>query len=383
MLNRDGSATVNAQPVNGEAALWAIRFLRGREPRDMSELAALRRLRNYGRLRAALMRGPRPERFDFQAPMDAWTVTWAFRMILGRPPESAAVIAHCCALPSLQVLADTLYDSAEFLASGRPWTRIDINGTPCRFIGEPDDAYFRDLPLAAADAGQVGDLAAAVARARGRPMAVVDIGANLGLTAVAMAPHASRLLAVEPNPATADCLLFNLELNGLDHVEVAQTALGDGDGEVSFHTAAFSAGSHIADADDTRPTTRVPMTTLDAALAARGVSDIGFIKLDVEGFERQVITGAAATMAACRPVIFAEFNTWALMANGDTNPMHLLVDWVARFPHVHVMADPAALRFTAIGRADLKDVLYRNIFSRGCVENLVLSHDLGWVGQLP
>ena len=46
MLNRDGSATVNAQPVNGEAALWAIRFLRGREPRDMSELAALRRWRH-------------------------------------------------------------------------------------------------------------------------------------------------------------------------------------------------------------------------------------------------------------------------------------------------------------------------------------------------
>jgi FkbM family methyltransferase len=372
-----------AKSASGEAALWAIRFLCGREPRDMAEIDALRRLGQVSRIRAVLMRGPRPARFTFEAPMDAWTVTWAFRMILGRPPESAAVVAQFRALPSPQALADTLYDSAEFESNGKPWTQIEINGHPALFTGQPSDGYYRGLHLAADDAGQVGDLAAAVGRARGRPMEIVDIGANLGLTAVAMAPHASRLLAVEPNPITADCLGFNLGLNSLDHVELARTALGDTEGEVSFHTAEFAAGSHIAEDDGVRPSTRVPITLLDSLLAERGFGDVGFIKIDVEGFERQVIGGATATLASSRPVIFVEFNTWALMANGDNHPLRLLAEWVAAFPHVHAMTEVTALRFNPIGPRDIRDILYRNIFHRGCVENLVLSHDLGWLEQLP
>ena len=85
---------MNSAPVAEEAALWAIRFLLGREPRDGAEIATLQRLPNIARMRAELLCGGPPPRFTFAGPVDSATITWAFTMILGRPPESAAVVAQ-------------------------------------------------------------------------------------------------------------------------------------------------------------------------------------------------------------------------------------------------------------------------------------------------
>ena len=373
---------MNSAPVAEEAALWAIRFLLGREPRDGAEIATLQRLPHIARMRAELLCDGPPPRFTFAAPVDSATITWAFTMILGRPPESAAVVAQHAALPTVAALAQALFASAEFQQNGGPWLRLMLEGQPHRFTGHPDDTYHQHLPAAAAETEQIAHIATAVARARGRPMQIVDIGANLGLTAALLAPRASRLLAIEPNPATADHLEFNLRLNGLTNVTIARTALGEGEGDIAFQADAFSAGSHIANDSFNKPSITVPLTTLDSLAAAHGFDDIGFIKLDVEGYERQVLQGAAATIARCRPVIFAEFNTWALIAMGDTQPMRFLRDLLQSFPQLYAIEEDAPLRLRQLQWQDLTDILYRNMFHRGCLENLILSHDNAWVEQL-
>lgn len=373
---------MNSAPVSDEAALWAIRFLLGREPRDGAEIAALRRLPNIARLRAELLHDGPPQGFTVTAPMDSATIDWAFAMILGRAPESTAVVAHHAAFASAAALARALFESPEFQRHGGPWLRIMLEGQPYRFTGHPDDTYHQHLPTAAAEAEQIAHIATAVARARGRPMQIVDIGANLGLTATLLAPRASRLLAVEPNPATADHLAFNLRLNGAAGVALARTALGESEGEIAFQADTFSAGSHIASDSFNKPRITVPLTTLDRLAATHGFDDIGFIKLDVEGYERQVLKGAATTIARCRPVIFTEFNTWALIAMGDTQPMRFLRDLLTRFPQLHAIEEAAPLRLRQLQLTDLTDILYRNIFHRGCIENLILSHDNEWLDHL-
>jgi hypothetical protein len=50
----------------------------------------------------------------------------------------------------------------------------------------------------------------------------------------------------------------------------------------------------------------VRTTTLDAALAN---SDVGFIKIDVEGAEHSVLVGGRQLIARCRPVVLVEANT--------------------------------------------------------------------------
>jgi len=373
---------LNSAPVTEEAALWAIRFLLGREPRDGAEIATLRRLPNIARMRAELLCDGPPPRFTFAAPVDTATITWAFHMILGRAPESPAVVAHHAAFASVAALAQALFASSEFQRHGGPWLRVMLQGQPHRFTGPADDTYHQHLPTAAAEAEQIAHIATAVAHARGRPMQIVDIGANLGLTATLLAPRASRLLAVEPNPTTADHQAFNLRLKGTAGVTIARTALGESEGDIAFQADAFSAGSHIANDSFNKPSITVPLTTLDRLAATHGFDDIGFIKLDVEGYERQVLQGAAATIARCRPVIFTEFNTWALIAMGDTQPMRFLRDLLQSFPQLYAIEEEASLRLRQLQRQDLTDILYRNMFHRHCIENLILSHDNAWTEHL-
>jgi FkbM family methyltransferase len=377
----------NGDPVSGDSALWGIRFLRGREPKDVAEIATLQALPNIGLMRAELLRDGEPGAFHFDVPVDATTVTWGFRMILGRPPESPEVVEHHLHLKSAADLAASLFASSEFKTQRGPWLRFDLCGELRRFVGHPDDVYLQQLEGAAIGAAQVARLAAAVRRAKGRTLEIIDIGANLGLMAAALAPQARRILAVEPNPVTAGYLEFNIGLNRLENVSAVTTALGDTHGEIRFLAHSFSAGSHVANDTFGTPLTTVPMTTLDILAAERGFKHIDFIKLDVEGFERQVLSGAAETIARCRPVIHMEFNVWALIAMGDTQPMRFLRELVERYPYVHTIADENVHYFKSHGFkrlhiGELAYIMHRNIFQRTCCEDLVLSYDLDWLDHL-
>src|SRR5689334_20913943 len=79
---------------------------------------------------------------------------------------------------------------------------------------------------------------------------VLDVGANIGLSALALAPllPRGRILAVEPSPRSVAALRCTLALNGLeDRVAVEAVAMGAAPGEAAFHDAAHSAGAHLLD----------------------------------------------------------------------------------------------------------------------------------------
>ncbi|NDG50216.1 MAG: hypothetical protein EBY30_14530 [Rhodospirillales bacterium] len=53
-----------------------------------------------------------------------------------------------------------------------------------------------------------------------------------------------------------------------------------------------------------------------------------------------------------------------------------------RFPQLHAIEEDAPLRLRQLQVQDLTDILYRNMFHRGCLENLILSHDNAWAEHL-
>ena len=59
----------------------------------------------------------------------------------------------------------------------------------------------------------------------------------------------------------------------------------------------------------------VPMTSIDAIVAELSLQRLDLIKIDVEGFELDVLKGALQTIRRFRPRIVAEFNSFALIAN--------------------------------------------------------------------
>jgi len=122
---------------------------------------------------------------------------------------------------------------------------------------------------------------------------------------------------------------------------------------------------------------RIPVTTIDALMAAHALPRLDLVKVDVEGFETEVLDGAAGAIARHRPAFILEFNAWTLICNRNANPRPVLEDWLARFPVVHAFR--GAARPERVLPAQAIDFLHDHLVKRGCADDLVLSFDASWV----
>ena len=143
--------------------------------------------------------------------------------------------------------------------------------------------------------------------------AMLDIGANIGNHACALAGSFARVLAFEPNPPVAALLKANILINGLRTIEVHEVGLADRDAELSFGIAEAGndgSGSFAAPCGSAAKT--LPVRRGDAYLSAhaqelgRNGLRIGFVKCDVQGFERDVFAGLASTLAEHHPIVMFE-----------------------------------------------------------------------------
>jgi FkbM family methyltransferase len=152
------------------------------------------------------------------------------------------------------------------------------------------------------------------AEMRGRVLGlVVDVGANEGqwLTSFLRFVRASRVEVFEPIPACVAQL--RTSFGGAPYVSIHQAAVGNQTGTVSLNvTEATTFSSVLAPAPEmaqmynSRGVTSihekitVPLVTLDEALPD---TPVDLLKIDVQGFERQVIAGAERTLARTRTVL--------------------------------------------------------------------------------
>lgn len=116
----------------------------------------------------------------------------------------------------------------------------------------------------------------------------VDIGANTGFYAIAMAERlgaGSLVLAIEPEPRALARLTFNVALNPELGIDIVPLAVGAAAGSVRFRTFANLGYGHI----DAEGDIQVPMMPLFDVLHSRGVPQIDATKIDVEGIEDQVL----------------------------------------------------------------------------------------------
>jgi FkbM family methyltransferase len=143
----------------------------------------------------------------------------------------------------------------------------------------------------------------------------LDIGAHVGFYSL-LAGHANpngRVFGFEAYGPTAARFRRNLAMNGLANVEVVQMAAGEAVGEAPFFhvprgipCSAGLAGHLLLPGHPDTVTTMVPVTTVDAFLAERGLGGVDLVKMDTEGTEPQVLEGMAKTLQQDRPMIIAE-----------------------------------------------------------------------------
>ncbi len=177
----------------------------------------------------------------------------------------------------------------------------------------------------------------------------VDIGANVGLYSTMIAKHLpdTKIIAIEPSAATFERLEKNVHAYK-ERVTCVRTALSDTPGEAQLYSKAALSGTATLDMKihDGRKTATetVPVTTLDQLVVDLALPRIDFIKIDTEGFEYEVLSGAQATLARFRPkYIQFEFNIMHLVRGYSLYDISTLLPEYELFrllPHGQVRIDP-------------------------------------------
>ncbi|MBU1374498.1 MAG: FkbM family methyltransferase [Alphaproteobacteria bacterium] len=138
-------------------------------------------------------------------------------------------------------------------------------------------------------------------------MTVVEVGANIGAHSVDMARACAPgpFYAFEPQPRIFQILCANLALNDIGNALAYPEGCGETEGEAVVPPMNYAGRGNFGGVS-LQPTEAPGVKVRVRPLDALDLATCGLLKIDVEGFEPQVLRGARETIARCRPVIYIE-----------------------------------------------------------------------------
>lgn len=240
---------------------------------------------------------------------------------------------------------------------------LEIVANPATIFGYAGDEYFEQLPSYAAQ----NEVLIEELKKLPPYSTYVDVGANLGVTSIMAARLVPGLqvIAVEASPRNFRCLQRTMEENNITNCRPILCAIGERAGEIGVVEGDFAAGNYVSEVGGVK----VPMMTLDALLKELGATSPDLIKVDVEGFEFEVLKGCIQTIEQGIPRFVMEFNTFALCAHSDKSPRILLdfiIDQFGQFSYHEGMRI-----CQVISRKDVFDFMYRNMTMHQCIDDIV------------
>ena len=111
---------------------------------------------------------------------------------------------------------------------------------------------------------------------------ILDVGAWVGTWTMTMNNFAEKVIAFEPDPIHYKCLVKNVSKD----IEAWQLAVGSENQTISLSDDDFTQAKRVIGQGD------IPMITIDSL----GLESVDVIKIDVEGYEMEVLKGAEQTL---------------------------------------------------------------------------------------
>jgi FkbM family methyltransferase len=174
-----------------------------------------------------------------------------------------------------------------------------------------------------------------LSRFAGRTRCCVDIGANIGNHCLHFSRRFDKVIAFEPNPLAADLLRWNLRANDCTNVTVHPVGLAEIPSTATLAIVDRNLGaSHLGarpgpeSAGEAR--VEVQLARGDDLLLQEELIDL--VKIDVEGFEHEVLRGLRKTLARHRPIVLAEVLPSRIDPASGTTPVASLLDELGYVP---------------------------------------------------
>lgn len=141
----------------------------------------------------------------------------------------------------------------------------------------------------------------------------IDIGAHVGTYSWILGKKANHTYSFECNPQVFCYLAANIALQKLeDKITPYRYALGSNECELDYYIRSNDGGGNgvkvLSENDSNLKKIKLECRTLDSFK----LKNIGFIKIDVEGFEKEVLEGSISTLAQNNypPILFESWGDW-------------------------------------------------------------------------
>lgn len=170
-------------------------------------------------------------------------------------------------------------------------------------------------------------------------MTVIDIGANIGATTLSLAkrvmPH-GKVFSFEPSPYNYQCASDNVSLNNFGNIKLVNQGLGKEKAtaflyNVNTNNRGMQRLLKETGENSTYEKSAVNIDTLDSSMVSFSISAPSLIKIDVEGYEYNVLQGGKETIMKHRPALFIELDDNNLKEQG--NNAKQLVDFVLQLEY--------------------------------------------------
>jgi FkbM family methyltransferase len=156
-------------------------------------------------------------------------------------------------------------------------------------------------------------------------MTAFDIGANIGYTTLFLCSRigpTGRLFSFEPDPDNFDELSDNVRRNNISFCHPFQAAVGSFDGTISFNHG-LNGTVNIEQKSDRN----CMITSLDSFARKHSIHRIDLIKIDVEGYELDVLKGMSQILnSESRPIVYIEVHPQHFAGKGDPKKVCALLE---------------------------------------------------------
>jgi len=167
-------------------------------------------------------------------------------------------------------------------------------------------------------------------------MTCIDIGGNIGyyvLLENQLIGKKGKVIAIEPLLQNFNYLTKNILLNNVNNVQIYNFACGDKNGKADFFINKKSNGCQVI-RENTKPPnpskgtiSQVSVRILDDVITELNLDNVDFIRMDVEGYELNILTGLKKTLNKHKPIISLELHLRQLGLDGTKDFFQLMKDF--------------------------------------------------------